>query len=80
MLNGRIIPQMSYSMLVTTFDANQCRQLTTAIDQTIFSKLGFNRYMPHTVMYRPPHMCGYSFPCFQIIQDQKGLLNMLKHF
>ena len=35
--------------------------------------------MPHAVMYSPPHMCGYSFPCFQITQDQKGLLSMLQH-
>ena len=56
------------------------QQLNTAINGVMFNKLGFNQHMPHAVMYSPPHMCGYSFLCFQITQDQKGLLSMLQHF
>ena len=79
-LNGRIVPKVTYLMPVTTFNADQCSQLNTAINRVMFNKLGFNRHMPHAVMYSPPHMCGYSFPCVQITQDQKGLLSMLQHF
>ena len=42
LLNGRIVPQVTYSMPVTTFNTDQCSQLNTAINGVVFNKLGFN--------------------------------------
>ena len=80
LLNARIIPKVAYSMPTTTFSSKQCRAMNTAVDKVIFNKLNFNQHMPKAVMYAPKHKAGHSFPSFEVIQEQKGLLTMLKHF
>lgn len=78
MLFSRIVPKVTYSMPLTSFDAKQCKQLNTIIDRVMLNKLNLNRNMPKAVIYSPYHMAGLNYPSFQIIQDQKGILNLLK--
>ena len=80
LLNGRIVPTVTFSMPVTTFTEDQCNQMNTVVNKVMLNKLGVHRNTPHAVTYTPLHMGGLNYPCFQIIQDQKGILSMLKHF
>ena len=80
MLTGRIIPSVTYPMSVTTFTETQCKSMNTIIDKIMINKLRLNRHMPKAVVYAPLTLGGIGYPSFQIIQDQKGILTMLKHF
>jgi hypothetical protein len=80
LLNIRILPAVTYSMPTTSFNTKQCRAMNTAIDPMMLNKLNFNKHMPKAVMYAPKHRAGHGYPSFEVIQDQKGLLTMLKHF
>ena len=80
LLTVRAIPQVTYSMPTTTFSTKQCNKMNTALDKVIFNKLNFNHHMPKAAMYAPKHRAGHGYPSFEVIQDQKGLLTMLKHF
>jgi len=42
------------------------------------NKYRYNRHMPRAVMYSPLDLGGADYPCFEVIQDQKGLLNLIK--
>ena len=53
MLEGRIIPQVTYSMSLTTFTALQCKNMNIIIDRTMLNKMGTNRNMPRAVVYSP---------------------------
>ena len=46
MLSGRIVPQVTYSMPVTSLSSIQCRKMNTAIDRVMLPKLGVNQHMP----------------------------------
>ncbi len=66
-------------MPTTTFDSKQCKSMNTALDATMLNKLNLNRHMPKAVLYSPLSKGGLDYPSFQIIQDQKGILTLLKH-
>ena len=78
MLEGRIIPQVTYSMSLTTFTKLQCKNMNIVIDRTMLNKMGTNRNMPCAVVYSPLQWGGMNYPNFQIIQDQKGILYLLQ--
>lgn len=80
LMEGRIIPSISYPMAVTTFDQDQCHDLNKPIDRVLLNKMKVNRNMPKAVVYAPKHMAGLNYKSFQTLQDQKGILTMLQHF
>ena len=78
MLESRIIPQVTYSMSLTTFTALQCKNMNIIIDRTMLNKMGINRNMPRAVVYSSLQWGGMNYPNFQIIQDQKGILYLIQ--
>ena len=79
MLTTHIVPATTYSLTVTTFTQKQCKQLNIAMDSVLLNKLRINRHMPRAVVYNSLAMGGINFPSFQVTQDQKSILMMLKH-
>ena len=73
-----IIPTVTYSMSVTLFNPKQCKDLNIALGNTMVNKYKFNKHMKREALYSPLHMAGMNYPCFVIIQDQKGMLNLMK--
>ena len=40
LLNARIVPQVTFSMPVTTFSEDQCQQMNMAVNKVMLNKLG----------------------------------------
>ena len=78
MLITRILPKVTYSMPITMFDKKQCKRLNTPIDQVLLPKLGVNRHMPKAIVYSPLKHGGMNFPKIESIQDQKGIMFLIK--
>ena len=78
LMESRVIPSVTYSMPITSFTDKECRNLNKIIDSTMVNKYRYNRHMPRAVMYSPLDLGGADYPCFEVIQDQKGLLNLIK--
>ena len=78
LMDSRVIPNVRYSMPLTSFTRKECKNLNTAIDKNMVNKYRYNRHMPRTVLYISLELGGANYPCFEITQDQKGILNMIK--
>ena len=57
----------------------QCRRLNTPIDKVMLNKLHLNRHTPKAVLHSSLERAGLNYPSFQICQDQKRILTLLKH-
>ena len=78
LLHTRILKTVTYSMPVTSFTTTQCKRLNTIIDKVMLNKLGLNRNMPKIVLYSPLEKGGMNYPSFSILQDQLGIINLIK--
>ncbi|EJK60899.1 hypothetical protein THAOC_18684 [Thalassiosira oceanica] len=66
-------------MSLTSFNENQCKDLSIRIERTVLPKMGINSRTSRAVVYGPPLLGGMNFPCIATIQDRLGLVNILKH-
>jgi hypothetical protein len=74
----RALPKITYPFGLTRFNKKQLKQLSIAIDNAFFPKLGFNRKTPRIVVYAPEEFGGLSYPSMETIQDQKGITLFLR--
>jgi len=49
----RWMSTIKYFLPITCFTQHQCHKITTAVEQEILPKLGFNRHMSKMVLYGP---------------------------
>jgi len=78
MMDGQIIPKVSYSMPVNKHPEQQYKQKNTAIDQVMLNKFNTHRRIIKLVVFSLLKVGGRNYPWFKIIQDQKGILYLLK--
>lgn len=79
MFHTRIIPKTAYSMATTSFTTKECAQLNTILDKAVLPKMRYNRHTPKAVLYAPLSRGRAGYPSFEVIQDQKGIMTMLRN-
>jgi ribonuclease HI len=74
----RALPQITYPFGLTRFNKKQLKQISIAIDNAFFPKLGLNRKTPRVIATAPEEFGGLSYPSMETIQDQKGITLFLR--
>ena len=79
MRNARIFLTVTYSIPTSMFSKDQCRQLNTPIDKVMLNKVHLIRHTPKEILYSSREKTDLNYQSFQIYQDQKRSLTLLKH-
>ena len=78
LMTTHLIRIITYTVPVSLFNPKQCKDLNTAINITMVNKYTLNKHMVRAALYNPLHMASVNYPNFKIIQDKKGILNLMK--
>jgi len=75
----RILPKVTYLMMLTRFTKQQLHMLAVVLDNVMLPNLGVNRKMKRAVVYNPLDLGGMEHPSIGTIQDKKGIGHLVRH-
>lgn len=65
LVDDRVILSVPYSMPLTSFTQQECKNLNTVINRTVLNTYRFNQHIPRTSLYSPLELREAKYLCFE---------------